>query len=67
MNNDSTSTAVYLNQTDATLFVAFQKRYAFVQLLESVGAFNIRSGSLTIHFDNIGQIASVDKHEHFKL
>ena len=60
-------TTIYLTDIDASLFLEFQKRYAFMQLLESVKAFNIKSGSITIHFDSMGQIASVDKQEHFRL
>lgn len=59
--------AVYLTEEDAKLFVQFQKRYAFMQLLDSIHAFDLKGGSITIHFDGIGQIASVEKKEHYKL
>lgn len=57
---------VYLTDEEAFLFIEFQKRYAFIRLLESIGAFRIKSGSVTIHFNNLGEIATIDKHEHFK-
>lgn len=60
-------TVVELSPADAALFIAFQKRYAFMQLLESIGAFDIRSGSITIHFDNLGGVGSVDTNRHYRL
>jgi hypothetical protein len=65
MNNETVT--VQLSNEDAKMFVEFQKRYAFMQLLDSIGAFDLRSGSLTIHFDAYGQIASLQKSEHYKL
>ncbi len=59
-------TAIYLTQDEAMLFIEFQKRYAFMKLLESIGAFDLRSGSVTIHFDSLGGIGSIDKQEHFR-
>lgn len=38
-----------------------------MKLLESLGAFNIRGGSITINFDYEGNITGVDKKEHFKV
>lgn len=60
-------TIVELTPEDALLFMQFQKRYAFIQLLESVGAFDIKSGHITIHFDNLGGIGSVDIERHHKI
>lgn len=60
-------TTVQLSPEDALLFIQFQKRYAFIQLMESMGLFNLKSGSITIHLDNIGQIASVDKVQHHRV
>ncbi len=57
---------VHLTQEESLLFVQFQKRFAFMKLLESVGAFDIRSGSLTIFFDNIGGIGSIDIQRKYK-
>lgn len=60
-------TTVYLSPHDATLFVEFQKRYAMVKLLDSLGVFGIRSGSVTLHFTATGEIGSVDKLQHFRI
>ena len=60
-------TIVYLTPSDAMLFVEFQKRYAFIELMESVKAFDLRSGSVTVHFDSQGQIVSIEKREHYRM
>lgn len=57
---------IQLTAEEAIAFVALQKRYAFIQLLESLDAFGIKNGSVTIHFDAIGAIRSVEKHQHYK-
>lgn len=56
-----------LTLEDAELFKRFQQRYLFMQLLESVKAFDIRSGSLEVHFNAQGEIAMVEKHECYKI
>lgn len=58
---------IELSEQDAKLFVEYQKRYSFMQLLESINAFDIRNGSVTIHFNAEGGIGSVEKQQHFKL
>lgn len=60
-------TTIELTPEDAVLFVQFQKRFTFMKLLESVGAFDLKPGTLTVSFDNFGQIRSVDVQRHFKL
>lgn len=60
-------TAVQLSPEDAKLFIEFQRRYLFMKLLESVGAFTIKSGSITIHFDNLGGVANVETKNFYKL
>lgn len=60
-------TLIELTPEDALLFISFQKRYAFMQLLESVEAFDIKSGSITIHFDSMGRISTVDKNTHYRV
>lgn len=60
-------TKIELTPEEALLFIQFQKRFAFMKLLEEEGAFNIRSGSLEIHFDNLGGIGSIDIHRHRRL
>lgn len=59
-------TSVQMTTADAQLFVEMQKHYAFVKLMESIGAFEIKSGSVTVHFDALGAIGSVDIQRHFR-
>lgn len=59
-------TPVFLTEEEAKRFISFQKHYALIGLLESVGAFNIRSGDLTIHFNALGKISGLEKREFFK-
>lgn len=60
-------TKIELTNEEAILFVQFQKRYSFMQLLESVNAFDIKGGSVTVHFDRNGLIQSVDKQERYAV
>ena len=60
-------TTVYLTDADAILFVEFQKRKNLLGLLNSIKAFDIRSGSVTINFDKVGKIVSLERHEHLSL
>lgn len=61
-----TMTTVQLSPEDALTFIAFQKHYAFIKLMESLGVFAITSGSVEVHFDGMGQIGSVDVRRHFR-
>jgi hypothetical protein len=56
---------VELNEEDARLFTMFQEHHDFIKLLKNIGVFNIKNGSVTVHFSHVGEIVSVDKQEHF--
>lgn len=58
-------TVVELTPLEAQTFIAFQKHRALIGMLESIKAFDIKGGSVTIHFSRLGEIISVDKQEHF--
>lgn len=62
----ASNTIIELSPEDALLFVAFQKRHAFMAALEAISAFDIKSGSLTVHFDALGGIGSMDVHQHYR-
>lgn len=57
---------VYLAPLDAEAFKLFQKHYVAFKMLDSVGAFNIKAGSVTIDFDREGQIKGINKQEMFR-
>lgn len=67
MQTEAKLTQVFLNDDEALAFIQFQKHYALVKLLESIKAFDIRGGSITIHFGTMGEIKTVDKHEYFRV
>ena len=60
-------TLVYLTSEQASMMAHVSRRYAIVQLLESVGAFDIQNGSVTINFDSQGNAASVDTRKHVRV
>jgi hypothetical protein len=60
-------TIVYLTPEDAEAFINFQKHFSFIQILETLGVFQIRNGSVTINFDGVGRVGSVDMYRHFKV
>lgn len=53
-------TTIQLTEQEAKLFV-------MMQLLQSLGVFDIKSGSVTIHFDKDGKIGSVEINKTYKL
>lgn len=61
------TTPVYLTEEEAKMFLQFQKHFTLIGLLESVKAFDIKSGSVTLHFNALGEIKGVDKREHFMV
>lgn len=60
-------TTLFLTDDEIKLFIEFQKKHALIKLLESLGVFDIKSGSVEIHFTAQGEIGSVDIHKHFKV
>ena len=60
-------TTIELTDEGVKDYIEYQRRFPFFKLLESVGAFSIKGGSITIQFDRLGQIVSLDKQEHFRL
>ncbi len=61
------TTTVYLSEIEARQFLDFQKHYDLIGLLNSINAFDLKSGYVTIHFDKVGNIKGVDKHEVFSV
>lgn len=57
---------VYLTPQQAQEMNEINKRYAFIKVLESLGVFELKNGSVEIHFDSLGRVASIQKHQHYK-
>lgn len=66
MNKTQETVVVYLSPEQAELFVQFQKRFAFMQLMESLKVFEVRNGNVTVNFDGIGGISSVEINQVFR-
>ena len=60
------TTPIYLSELEAKQFIQFQKHYALIGLLESMDAFALRGGSVTIHFGIMGEIKTIEKHEYYR-
>lgn len=56
---------VYLTNEEANLFVKFQRHHNLIAYMENVKAFGMRNGSVTIHFNSLGEIKSIEKKEMF--
>jgi len=60
-------TTINLTNDEAIQFVTFQKHRALIGLLEEIKAFELRNGSVTIHFDTYGRIRLVEKNESMRI
>lgn len=60
-------TTIELTEEDAVRFAQFQKRYAFIALMESINAFDIKNGSVTIHFDKFGGIGKIKSEQFYQI
>lgn len=58
---------IKLTPEEAKMFVQFQKRRAFMDMMESVNAFDIKGGFVTIHFDNLGGVGSIDVQRRYRI
>lgn len=60
------TTAIYITEEEAKRFVTFQKHYALIGLLDSLGAFDIKSGSIKINFNDKGMVSTIEKNEVYR-
>lgn len=59
-------TTIQLTEDEAKLFVQFQKHFAMIGLLDSVGTFDLQNASIKINFDSYGKIGSIEKHQFYR-
>ena len=52
-----------LTTPEALLFKDFQQFHQTFALLCEKGVFDIKSGSAVIHFDNLGKIQKIERHD----
>ena len=56
-------TIVELTDEDARSLLVWRQHQANFEVLLASGAFDIKNGSAEVHFDHLGRIAAVKKHE----
>lgn len=54
---------IELSDADAQSFALWRKYQGNFEVLLSSGAFDIKNGSAEVHFDHLGRIATVKRHE----
>lgn len=58
---------IQLTTEDAARFVQFNKHYALIGLLESISAFDLRNANVVMHFNDFGEIKTIEKHEYYRV
>ena len=61
------TTTLFLTPEECAQFILFQKHRALIGLLESLQAFDLKDGSIEIHFNRLGEIIAVNKHQRFAV
>jgi hypothetical protein len=59
-------TKIELTTEEAKLFIEFQKRYAFIKAMDNLHIFDLKDGSVEIHFDSLGAIGLIKTHQNFR-
>lgn len=54
-------------QTTEELAVYFATHFSELFILMNAGFFDMRNGSMTVHFDNAGKIRKIEKHNVFTV
>ena len=52
-----------LSDAEAELFLLFREHQDIYTVLLNAGVFNVRNGSVEIHFDSEGTLSNIAKHE----
>lgn len=53
--------AIFVPDEEAKLFIEFQKYYPIFRLLEEKGVFNQKNCAITLHFDNLGELRTIQR------
>ncbi len=54
---------VFLTTPEAELFKSYQQYHLTFKLLCEKGVFDIKNGSAVIHFDSLGYIQKIERHD----
>lgn len=52
---------IFLTDEQCALFILFQKHYPNIGVLISQGIFDMKQGAVTLHFNQSGDINSIEK------
>jgi hypothetical protein len=55
--------AIYVPDEEAKKFLLFQQYYDIFNFMLVSGAFEVKKGSVTLNFSDIGRISSIEKKE----
>ena len=58
-------TPIFLTEHEIAMFLLFQKHYKLFEKLEEIGAFDIRGGQVTIHFNNESELRGIEKKQFY--
>ena len=59
--NNITEVTLLLPEEDARRFIIFQQYYEPFSILIDKGVFNVRNGSVALHFDAVGTLQSIQR------
>lgn len=53
--------AIYVADADAAKWLVFQQHYDTFDILVNSGVFNVRNGSVSLHFDREGVLKTINR------
>ena len=59
--------SIQLNEQEAELFKRFRQMQAVFEIFMRGGVFNVRNGSVEIHFNSAGDVGMIRKHESISM
>ncbi len=60
---DKPQVTIFLTTPEAELFKNYQQFHQTFALLCKSGVFDIKSANVTLHFDSLGNIAKIERHD----
>lgn len=64
MTENEPKIAIFVPDAEARLFIEFKRHQNLFTLLMAKGVFSHKNAAITLHFDQTGQLAAIDKVEH---
>ena len=63
MDNNSTSQAIWLDNSEANQFVLFQKYFIPINLCIERKVFEQKAATISLHFNNFGEIVNITRQD----